>query len=135
MISLLIEVVLTYWYGPRASICMNEHEVTFRRLDPWKLNDLWACASLVVREYSKLGYMKNSVYSKLKIFLCYLYRRQTVFLAEQNGNLLATVSLIPDRGLLPSKSSFQKWQLAVVWEECLRSGTLLGILILAKEKK
>lgn len=106
MARLLLDLVLAYWFGSSARIKSNEVEYIYEKVDLWRIPSLWECAGLIVKEYSKLGYMGNHTSSRLKIFFCYYLRRQIVFRCTVEGELQATLALIPDNGLLPSEGIF-----------------------------
>ena len=106
MVELMIDVILSIWFGPRARIKSAEIEYVYEKVDYWRIRSLWQCASLIVVEYSKLGYMGNHVISRLKIFFCYYWRREAVFRCTVAGKLQATLALIPDNGSLPSEGIF-----------------------------
>lgn len=76
------------------------------RVTLWKVLSLWETSGLVVKEYAKLGYMRDTFISQLKIIFQYLHRRQVIFVSKVGGTILSTISLIPDTGVLPSEQVF-----------------------------
>lgn len=103
---LIVDVIRTFGSRPSATIQSGDNEITLVRVQLWRVFDLWRCAGLVVGEYSKRNYMANTTWSRLLVFIIYWYRRQVVFAAKTRTSVQATISVIPDRGLLPSETVF-----------------------------
>lgn len=71
------------------------HEIAFG--EARNIRDLWQCATRVVHEYAKLGYVEETLRTRLKILFHYYKNRSSVFFAKnKDGVVIATLSLSQD---------------------------------------